>query len=197
MYKARFRIKSLSGIIFGKAVLSETKKRSESHAAFDERTWDQKCRVDEETGQLFMPGIALKACITSTAKYMGMPLEDNKKRTYTQSITRGLQCVEPVMLDKELSDIELLRQYVLANPGGTSKSRVVRIFPHLPSWTAEGEMTVIDDVLTPHILQLHLRNAGVLTGLGTWRPESGREYGRFLLTDFETEEVEGFDALAA
>lgn len=196
MYNAYFKIKGLSGIIFGKAVLKETKKRSETHAAFDKRTWQEKCRVNED-GQLYLPGIALKACITSTAKYMGMPLEDNKKRTYTQSITRGLQCVEPLMIDGTMEDIELLNEYVLANPGGTSKSRVMRIFPHLPQWTAEGVMTVIDDVLKPDILRLHLRNAGMLTGLGTWRPESGREYGRFLLTEFDTEEREDFNALAA
>ncbi len=196
MYKAYFKVTGLSGIIFGKAVLTETKKRAESHAAFDERTWQQKCRFTED-GQLYMPGIALKACMTSTAKYMAMPLEDNKKRTYTQSITRGLQCVEPLMLNKTIEDVELMHEYVLANPGGTSKARVMRIFPNLPDWEAEGEMTVIDDVLTPNILKLHLRNAGMLTGLGTWRPESGREYGRFQLNEFEIEQMESFNALAA
>lgn len=185
MYEANFTLAGLSGIIFGKAV-TEKKKRSESHAEFDERTWQQKCRVADD-GFLYLPPIALKACLTSTASYAGMRVEGNAKRTYTASFVRGLQCSAPIRLDVTLDDIELMHELVISEPGNRRKgTRVMRTFPYAAEWTAQASAQVLDAIITPEILRHHLNLAGIMTGLGTWRPESGREYGRFSVTSFET-----------
>lgn len=185
MYEARFTLTGLSGMIFGKAV-AEKKARSESHAEFDERTWQQKCRVADD-GFLYLPPIALKACLTSTASYAGMRVEGKGVRTYTASFVRGLQCSEPIRLDTTLADVELLHELVISEPGNRRKgTRVNRTFPYVAEWTASASAQVLDAIITPEILRHHLNLAGIMTGLGTWRPENGREYGRFQVSGFET-----------
>jgi hypothetical protein len=60
-------------------------------------------------------------------------------------------------------------------------SKHVRVRPRFDVWTASGTITVLDDTLTPAVMQALLDVSGRLVGLGDWRPSSpasGR-YGIF------------------
>lgn len=187
MYDATATLVGMSGFIFGKQV-SAAKERKESHEEFDERTWKEKIRVNDE-GFIYMPGIALKACLCSTAKYAGMKIPGGRQRTYTQPFTRGLQCFEPILFDKKIGDIELMRLPVIAEPGSTKETRVPRIFPYLPEWTAKVRVRILDEIINTEVLAEHFNLSGIMTGMGTWRPERGREYGTYRVMDFKTEEI--------
>jgi hypothetical protein len=183
MYDASFRITGTNGIIFGKQVESK-KPRQETYEAFDARTWPEKCRVTD-TGELYLPPIALKACLCSTAKYAGLRIPGKGTRTYSQPIIRGLQCINNIVLNAGLDDIELMNEPVDAQPGSAKSTRVMRIFPYLAKWAGLGTVRVLDDIITPDVLTEHLGLAGIMTGLGTWRPERGREYGTFIVSDLQ------------
>lgn len=58
------------------------------------------------------------------------------------------------------------------------QSKHIRVRPRFDQWSTEGQVTIIDDAITPKILQQILDIAGRYKGLGDWRP-GGRTPGQF------------------
>lgn len=89
-----------------------------------------------------------------------------------------------------LSDYEIFAASVVV-----MKARVVHHRPKLWPWAGTALFEINDDFLTPdHVFDL-LGQAGLLAGLGDWRPEKGGRYGRYQTLSFER--VEGVLAEAA
>lgn len=55
----------------------------------------------------------------------------------------------------------------------------VRVRPRFNRWSTVGTMTVVDDQITPEVLQNILTFAGTYSGLGDWRPSSTKSPGPF------------------
>jgi len=55
----------------------------------------------------------------------------------------------------------------------------VRVRPRFDEWSASGTITILDDTITPDILQTILSFAGVYCGVGDWRPSSPKSPGPF------------------
>jgi hypothetical protein len=64
---------------------------------------------------------------------------------------------------------------------------VTRRYPVFDSWTGIAHFTITDDQITPEMFEAHVRAAGMLVGIGRFRPETGGTYGRFRVTKFEWE----------
>lgn len=58
------------------------------------------------------------------------------------------------------------------------QAKHVRVRPRFDQWSTEGRVAIIDDAITPKILQQILDIAGRYKGLGDWRP-GGRTPGQF------------------
>lgn len=54
------------------------------------------------------------------------------------------------------------------------RKKIMRIRPIFREWSAEVEISYLDDVLNERDLLTALRNAGSLAGIGDWRPRYGR-----------------------
>ena len=52
------------------------------------------------------------------------------------------------------------------------RAKHVRVRPIFRTWTAAGDFEVVDDQLTPDIIQRIVTLGGRLKGLGDWRPSS-------------------------
>lgn len=68
------------------------------------------------------------------------------------------------------------------------QSKHVRVRPRFDEWSTEGRVAIIDEAITPKILQQILDIAGRYKGLGDWRP-GGKTPGQFGM--FEATVTEG------
>jgi len=68
------------------------------------------------------------------------------------------------------------------------QAKHIRVRPRFDNWATEGRVAIIDDSITPKILQQILEIAGRYKGLGDWRP-GGKTPGQFGM--FEATVTEG------
>lgn len=55
----------------------------------------------------------------------------------------------------------------------------VRVRPRFDTWSISGTVTVLDDAITTDVLKNILTFAGTYSGIGDWRPSSGKSPGSF------------------
>lgn len=180
-------------LLFGRPVFDE-KRDDESHAQFDERTWQQKCSTDND-GKLAISSTAVHKCIIAGAKWLSMKLEKNK--TFTQRFVAGVFPLDPyfpIANGKPTltpDDCEKLPLYVPSDgkPGGTK--RVWRIFPRLkPGWHCRASFLVTDERITEEVFEKHIRTAGLHDGIGSMRIGKGGPNGMFTVEDFKMTDAE-------
>ena len=58
------------------------------------------------------------------------------------------------------------------------QSKHIRVRPRFDSWATEGRIAILDETITPKVLQTILDMAGRYKGLGDWRP-GGKTPGQF------------------
>ena len=68
-------------------------------------------------------------------------------------------------------------RFRLSVPVRVGQQKVVRTRPIFTDWSAEVVISYLGDVINERDLRTALRNAGMLCGIGDWRPR----YGRFAL----------------
>jgi hypothetical protein len=70
--------------------------------------------------------------------------------------------------------------------GGKGGATVVRCFPLYPEWSANCQMICFNDEITPAIFEKYVNLAGVIVGIGRWRPQNNGLYGRFSVQNFKS-----------
>jgi len=145
-----------------------------------------------ESGEVFIPPMAMKHCLADVAKFLGETVPGKGKATYTKHYKAGLMVTEPMMLGVKGDEVKSERLFVPSDgkPGGGS--RVWKIFPFIPAgWKTVATLIVMDPVLTadPDKIKEHLVHAGKFIGMGRFRPINGGFYGRFAVGDFDVKEM--------
>jgi hypothetical protein len=166
-----------------KAVQSK-KSRDETHDDFEERTWRERCHVDEH-GTVFIPPMAFKNCLAEAAKYKSEQIPGKGKATYTKHFEAGVMCKEPLSLGVKLNDVHGMRLFVPADGKRGGGKRVWKTFPYVPSWSGIVEYCVLDDIIDEDVFQLHLEDAGKFIGIGFFRPRNNGYWGRYSVEDIE------------
>jgi hypothetical protein len=69
------------------------------------------------------------------------------------------------------------KQFRLVVPVRVGQVKVIRTRPFFANWSAVIELSYLEDIVNPTDLTGAVRAAGLLVGLGDWRPR----YGRFAL----------------
>jgi hypothetical protein len=162
----------------------------EDHESYDIRTWREHCTTNKE-GIVCIPSQGLKKALDTAAARLGVKVPGRKGATYTKFFISGVMCDSnaPIANGKPLTpkDAELVT--IFSDAGGKSGkgggTRVLRRYPVFEKWQAIAEWTVIDDIVSEGIFETALKAAGVLVGIGRFRPEVGGNNGRFRCTEFE------------
>jgi hypothetical protein len=185
MKKAIVTLRSLTPITFGK--FHQTPKNpKELHEDFESRTWREKTHYDPKTQEVFIPGIMIANCIREAAKYLSKQIPGKGKATYTKHFDAGIFIKDRISLGKkkdELTEYAAVHVPSDGQRGGTK--RVVRYFPKFDSWQGIVEIVIGDDIITPDVMEEVINNAGSLIGMGTWRPRSRGDNGRFELIEMK------------
>jgi len=172
-----------------KALLHDKPESNEGHQAHNERVWKERCHSNSK-GEVVVPIFGLKAMLDSAAKYLGMKVEGEGKRTYSKIIQSGIifHGSNPVLKVNgkpvKLNDMTIQEygEWVYCHSDGKREGkagRVSRLFPKFETWSCKFEIEAIDPRVTEAILAKHLVAAGRYNGIGRFRPQNGGIFGRF------------------
>lgn len=152
--------------------------------AYEKRTWRNRMHVDEK-GDVFIPPMAFKNCLSEAAKFLGIQIKGKGKSTYTKHFEAGIMMMDPIALGLAANDVQGETLFVPADGRRGSGKRVDRTFPFIPSgWKGALLIYVIDETVTADVLIEHLEQAGKLIGIGRFRPRNNGYYGRFRVANF-------------
>lgn len=195
-------MKTLQVTLIGESPYSQSKgflnrrDKKESAEEHEKRCWSERAHVTE-TGQLFVPPMALSFSLQSTAKLLGMQVSGKGRSTYTKHFLSGLLITDPLLLTydgKPVTKQQIVdgwHNWYFVNADGKrgSGTRVWRCYPEVPTgWRAEATIFVLDDTITKEVLEEHLIECGRFRGLGRFRPENGGFFGRFSVDNFRWQE---------
>jgi hypothetical protein len=149
----------------------------ELHEAYEERTCLFQLHVAVD--QIYIPPMAFKQCLVETARYLKLQIPGKGKETYTKNFNQGVLCNEPVMLGLTPAQVRIEKVFTWSQPTTKRGGRVWKHFPVIDTWRGILQLWVIDDVITFEVLHKHLELAGMITGIGVWRPINGGMWGKF------------------
>ncbi len=160
----------------------------ESADAYERRCWRHRIHKDE-SGEVFIPPMAMKNCLAEAAKFLSLQIPGKGKATYTKHFEAGIMVIDPIKLGVQADALQGESLFVPADGKRGSGRRVTRIFPLIPSWQGSTVIHVIDETITEDVLRKHLIEAGNLIGMGRFRPRNNGYYGRFTLVDLKAVEA--------
>ena len=166
------------------------RKEQEGHEAYRDRTWREQLHYDEQSGEVFVPPMSRKNCITLAAKRLGMKVPGRGAKTYSQFFTSGILVTDPMMLGIKKDDVVGEKLFLPADGKAGSGSRVTKIYPKIDHWKGTAVFYVIDGIITEKVFERHIEEAGKYIGLGRFRPERNGYYGRFKVNSLVWEEGE-------
>jgi len=177
MKKAKCRLKSMSPYSQSKYI-SEKKTRDETSADFEKRIWKERGNWNQD-GNLYIPPMSFKNCLSEAAKYKSIQIPGKGKSTYTKHFEAGVLVVDPLVLPltRETINWEWLHLPSDGRRGGTK--RVEKCFILVPSWSGTVEFLILDETITEEVFKEHLIDAGSFIGVGRFRPRNNGYYGRF------------------
>ena len=158
---------------------NETKER------YELRTWKNRAHFDAK-GIIFIPGAALKIALESTARYLGLTIKGQGKKTWTKKFESGIMIMDNASLGVSIEDVHGAWVFGPSNGQRGGGTRVNRCFPTIqPGWTATFKIYVLDNIITEDILLRHLEACGKFIGLGVYRPENRGFHGRFIVKSLD------------
>jgi hypothetical protein len=186
-------LESIPGSPYSQSALhDEPKLERESHDDYDQRTWRSKCTTNAE-GQVAVPGMALKQAVDMSAQKLGEKIPGRRGATYKTFFTSGVIVSQdmPIANGKALTPKDAKMALINANADGVrgSGKRVKRRFPVFEKWSGVAEFTIVDDIITKETFEHHLKSAGMIVGIGRYRPANGGSNGRFRVVKFEWQEL--------
>lgn len=158
--------------------IQEKKTRDQTHAEFEEQSWRQRLHVNAD-GNVFIPPMSFKNCLSQAAKYKPIQIPGKGKKTYTAHLEAGVLCFSPLTLPVHVDDVQGEWLHVPSNGQRGGTTRVEKCFPIIPSWEGVVEFLVVDDIIPEDIFQTYLEDAGRFIGVGRFRPRNNGYYGRF------------------
>jgi len=157
---------------------------NEKHDEYENRTWRERCHVDE-AGRIVIPPNAFKGALEGAARWLSMPIKGEGKKTYTKRFEAGIMILEGITLPVKAT--EVLRETLFVpsdgKPGGGR--RVIKHFPQICDWSGALTVHVLDEKITEDVFLKHMEQAGKFIGVGRWRPERRGSYGRFAVKSLE------------
>lgn len=171
-------LKSISPYSQSKHYTDPPKEDKESAKDYEARTWMYRCHVNND-GNIFIPPMSFKNCLSEAAKYLGIQKPGKGKENYTKHFEAGVLVVEPLVLPIKHKEVAHEWLFVPSDGKRGGGKRVDKCFPVIASWEGEVEYHVLDETITKDVFEKHLIEAGKFIGIGRFRPRNNGFYGRF------------------
>ena len=135
------------------------------------------CYRDPNSGQLYVPGIAIQRCMVASAVY-----SKGKGRATLQKPVAACVMVTPERVLLGLKEFAIDARPVVVP---ATKGRVVRYRPRLDAWKLSFGIEYDDTLITVTQLRRIVDDAGSRVGLLDFRPERKGPFGRFMVTSWQ------------
>lgn len=155
---------------------------------YERRTWRDRMHSTPD-GRVFIPAISFKNCLAEAAKYLSIQIPGKGKSTYTKHFEAGIIVPYDLVLPVKKDEVPANEWFVPADGIRGSGKRVLKFFPRIDSWEGTIQIFVVDETITKDVLERHLREAGNLIGVGSFRPRKNGMYGRFELVSLQESEL--------
>lgn len=145
---------------------------------YEHRTWRERTHADAD-GNLFIPPMAFKFAIEKAGSMLRMRIPGKDRSEYGKHFKCGIIVPEGLLLPVKKDAVEGLWLKMNATGKRGSGSCVQRCMPCIRKWSGDVQFYVIDNVIDKDVFETHLKEAGMLVGIGQHRPENGGFCGRF------------------
>lgn len=149
---------------------------------YEARTWRERLHTNKD-GNVFIPPMAFKNCVSEIAKYLGLQIPGKGKSTYTKHFEAGVLVVEGLTLPVKKEQVQGQWLFVPSDGKRGGAKRVDKCFPVIPEWQGEVEFVILDEIITQDVFTKHLEEAGKFIGIGYFRPRNNGYWGRFSVED--------------
>jgi hypothetical protein len=160
------------------------KKNKELPDDYEARIWMERAHHDE-AGNIYIPGMMFKNCITGAAQYLSIQIPGKGKSTYSKNFKSGVLVLDPhIPINYHMKNV--CGEWIFgSSTGDNAGRRVKKCFPVFPKWEATVVFTIVDSIITEDVFRAVLTQAGLLKGIGRFRPENGGFYGRFIVKSIQ------------
>lgn len=154
------------------------KLNKEGPKDYEARTWRDRLHATEE-GNVYIPPMAFKNCLSEIAKFLGKQIPGRGKSSYTKHFEAGVLVTDPLVLAIKKDSVPGEWLHVPSDGVRGSGKRVLKCFPAIQEWSGDVTFYIFDDTITPEVFEEHLKEAGSFIGIGRFRPRNNGFYGRF------------------
>jgi hypothetical protein len=175
--------------------------KNETFDQLDARVWRLRIWANE-LGEVFHPAAYYKKCIDGAAALTKRKVKGAGNQTFAQQIRAGVMLLEDVPIFLPQTPEEILRkspkmpiltkdvvgQRFYVSSTGDSRGggkRVFKTYGMIPRWQAEFRLRIVNETITPEIIETYLQEGGMLQGIGRWSPRNGGNNGRFAVDSCE------------
>lgn len=151
---------------------------------FEKRTWKERCHVNTD-GNIFIPPMAFKNCLSEIAKFLSVQIPGKGKATYTKHFEAGILVMDPLVLPIKKDEVQGEWLFVPSDGKRGGGSRVDKCFPVIHEWNGKVTFHILDETITEDVFVQHLKEAGNFIGIGRFRPRNNGFYGRFAVDKVE------------
>lgn len=150
----------------------------ELHKDYEARTWRDRLH-SLESGEVFIPPMSFKNCLSESAKFLSLQIPGKGKSTYTKHFEAGVLVTDALNLGVHRDQVKGEWLFVPADGVRGSGKRVEKQFPVLHEWGGDVVFHVLDETVTEDVFKHVLEQAGAFIGIGRFRPRNNGFYGRF------------------
>lgn len=180
MYRIEGRIRGLAPILFNRMLEGELElapgKTSRGRVSREDRIEEAHQKVYRNEKGLYLPAWSFKRCLVEGCQRAGLKVGRGSLSPYLMA---------SVFPDKELyfgkDEPDYIHETWGRRPPRTGGACIVRRPALREGWELAFALNVMDDRRTEGEIRRSLDEAGLLVGLGSWRPE----YGRFIVIEWQ------------
>ncbi len=182
MYKIEGKIKGVAPLLFNRMLDNELepaklKPNQRGRMSMDDRIVEAEQRCHKNSSGLYLPGWNLKQCVLEGCRRAGLKIG---RRSMAPDLAA---CMFP---DRELyfgkQEPDFMFTHWGRRPPRTGGACMISRPALKEGWELPFGLNVLDDRIDEVAIRRAMDEAGLLVGLGSWRPE----FGRFLVVEWKT-----------
>jgi hypothetical protein len=177
-------LEGVSDLVFSRFTGTDVPRiEKEGPDDYDKRVWRDKAHIDGSG--VYIPAVMIKRAVITAAKRRGTKIAGKGNATYGKRMDSALIPTDPAPLGISRDDLRMIAIHCNADGVRGGGKRVMRHFPSVQApWKTKVTMAVVDDAIPVSEIEASAREAGILIGIGSFRPENGNANGRFKVTSF-------------
>lgn len=187
MYRAKCHLKSVSPVSFSRRFEDKPDKKLDPWD-HQKKNWRNRVHTNGNS-ECIIPAMMFKGALVNAAKISGENIPGKGHMTYTSRFKAGVIVENDLCLGIKKAKVGYEDVYV-DSQGGRGGSQILKRFPKIREWEGDVVFTVVlDKLIQKKVFQEYIQLAGMIAGVGRYRPERGGNYGRFAVDKIEFEEI--------